>query len=113
MGGLGSNAEVTLLAVSDASALFRSRPCNLRHRIGGRLNGSLRRNDNAQGQEALSSFCAALRWLTYDNALQLLSLGQKCPCLLYLPDPLVAGVGVLRGTVGVSCEFKKKFRSLN
>ena len=99
-------------AVGAGASRIRSRPCSRRRRSGVRLNAFRRRSSNDRCQVAPLSCSVALRWLLLGHALPFQLLGRIHPSF-YLLDPFVAGVGVLRCSVGVSGELKKKLRSFS
>lgn len=116
--GKGSNAKTrhalaaSVPAVAVGASRIRSRPCSRRRRSGVRLNVFRRRSSNDRCQVAPLSCSVVLRSLLLGHALPFLLLGRIHPSF-YLLDPFVAGVGVLRCSVGVSGELKKKLRSLS
>ena len=97
--------------VAGASRI-RSHRGSLRHRSGVRLNVFRRRSSNDRCQVAPLSCSVALRLLLLGHALPFQLLGRIHPSF-YLLDPFVAGVGILRCSVCVSGELKKKLRSLS
>ena len=99
-------------AVAAGASRIRIRRGSLRRRSGVRLNVFRRRSSNDRCQVAPLSCSVALRLLLLGHALPFQLLGRKHPSF-YLLDPFVAGVGVLRCSVGVSGELKKKLRSLS
>lgn len=99
-------------AVAAGASRIRSHRGSRRRRSGVRLNVFRRRSSNDRCQVAPLSCSVALRLLLLGHALPSLLLGRIHPSF-YLLDPFVAGVGVLRCSVGVSGELKKKLRSFS
>lgn len=99
-------------AVAAGASRIRSRRDSRRHKSVSALGATHRRRDNDRRKVAKLFAVLPSQLLLLGHALPFLLLGRIHPSF-YLLDPFVAGVGVLRCSVGVSGELKKKLRSLS